>query len=188
MKTKIAILLLIIASVGARNLFAAFVPVCERTPAVRDFLVGAVKKECAVIEVGDLIGIKRVAVPGKQITQFKAGDFSGLPALEILNILGNPYTELPEGLLSDLPSLKTLVIFGTDLKHLPDDFLEGLTQLENLHIFDNPFKSISESVFVRLASFRNLKVLDFSEVLNAAEKERLRRLFPVGGVVELTFY
>jgi len=188
MNTKFAILFLVIGTFGREPAAATFLPICDRTPPVRDFIVQAVKKACGEITEPDLATIKRVAVPHRGIKEFKVGDFSGLPALEILNILGNPYTELPEGLLAGLNNLKTLVIFGTELKHLPADFLDGMEYLENLHIFDNPFKTISESVFVRLASFRHLKVLDFSDSLNLAEKARLRQLFPVGGPVELTFY
>lgn len=174
---------------AGQNTFAAeFLPVCERTPAVRDFLSKGLEKSCDAITEADLATIKRVAVPDENISLFKVGDFSGLPNLEILNITSNPIVELQEGLFAGLPRLKTLVVFSTKIKQLPDDFLVGLDQLENIHIFDNPFRTISESVFVRLAAIKTMKVLDFNEALFAPEKARLRALYPVGGPVELNFY
>lgn len=181
-------------SAGLLSLFlslpasAAMVSVCERTAPVRDFLVQTLKSPCENITEADLSNVTRVAVNRKNITAFKVGDFSGLPALEILNIMGNPYTELPEGLFAGLPKLKTIVIFDTQLKHLPDDFLEGLPALENLHLFSNPFRTVSESVFVRLAALKTLKVFDFNDSLLPAEKARARQIFPAGGPVELNFF
>src|SRR5688500_13005040 len=77
--------------------FAAVLNVCERTPAVRDFLTNGTQKSCEAITEADLSTIKRIAVPDENISLFKVGDFSGLPNLEILNITSNPIVELQEG-------------------------------------------------------------------------------------------
>lgn len=180
--------LMLTAALLAVQSNAAIVPVCERTPAVRDFLLNAVKKTCDAVTESDLAPIKRVAVPNRNVSAFKAGDFSGLPALEILNIKGNPITELPAGILAELPNLKTLVLFRTKLAVLPEDFLEANPRIENLHIFANPFTTIPESVFERLAVYENLKVLDFNQALLPEQKERLQALFPAGGPVALEFF
>lgn len=166
---------------------SAFLPVCQRTPAVKKFLEQAVRKTCETITETDLLAVKRVAVGNEEIRTFNPDDFSGLTSLEILNIRSNPYTELPEGLLKDLIHLKTLVIISTELRHYPDDFLAYNPEIENLHVFRNNVRSISESIFLRLQNASHLKVIDFDLTLQDAERERLRRLFPEGGTVELSF-
>jgi len=164
---------------------AAFLPVCERTEPVKKFLEQTVRKTCENITAEDLAAVKRVAVGHTKIAEFKVDDFSGLTNLEILNIRSNPFTTLPEGLFTDLVHLKTLVIISASLRYYPDDFLEHNPEIENLHIFGNKVRSISESVFRRLENARSLKVLDIDDTLQAAEKERLVKLFPVGGQVQL---
>ncbi len=164
---------------------AAFLPVCSRTPAVTAFLELTLKKKCADITAADLITVKRVDVGHKKIKEFKADDFTGLFNLEILNIRSNEYTELPEGLLKDLVNLKTIVIIGTTLRHYPDDFLAYAPNIENLHAFRNNVRTMSESLMQRLEAARGLKFIDFDASLQTAEKNRLNRLFPAGGAVEL---
>lgn len=165
---------------------AAFLPVCARTAPVKKFLEQTLRKSCENIAAEDLATVKRVAVGHTGITQFQVDDFSGLTNLEILNIRSNPFTTLPEGLFRDLGHLKTLVIISAELRYYPDDFLEHTPEIENLHIFRNKVRSISESVFRRLENARSLKVLDIDDSLQAAEKERLTKLFPAGGPVALS--
>lgn len=179
--------LILVAALGALSAQAYVLPVCERTAPVRDFLAKAFNKTCDQVTEADLATLKRIAVPNRNVTAFRVGDFSGLPALEILNIKGNPITELPLGLMAGLPNLKTIVLFRTKLAALPDDFLEGMPLLENIHIFANPFTTIPEAVFERLAAGRNFKVLDFNAALLPDQQERLLKIFPPGGPVSLDF-
>jgi hypothetical protein len=189
MKTNVFHLVGIAALAVVGQARAAVLAVCDRTPEVRDFIVQTTgRHDCKDVTEADLAQIKRIAVPNKRIAAFKVGDFSGLSAMEILNIKGNPFTQLPEGLFDGLTNLKTLVIFRTQLTRLPDDFLADTPNLENLHIFANPFKTISESVFSRLAADHSLKVLDFNKALNPPEQARLKAMFPTNGTVELNFY
>ncbi len=182
-ENRVRSLVLLFAFSGAAH--AAFLPVCERTPGVKLFLERSLAKTCENISENDLLSVKRVAT-GTGITQFKADDFSGLVNLEILNIRSNRYVELPEGLFKDLVNMKTLVIISTTLRHYPDDFLAYNPRIENLHVFRNKVTSISESIFKRLENAKDLKVIDFDNTLQEAEKERLLKLFPPGGRVELS--
>lgn len=167
---------------------AEFLPVCERTEPVKLFLETFLNKTCDAITTEDLATILRVAVPNAHITEFKDGDFTGLPNLEILNIKGNPYTTLQPGLLSDLPLLKTLVIFRTGLIAIPDDLLANNSELENLYIFGNPFRSLPDSFVTRLSQLQHLRALDFDEELPEGEKNKLIPLFPETGPTVLSFY
>jgi hypothetical protein len=183
MKPKTLLLNLIISLNFSAQ--AAFLPVCDRTPAVKDALEKLVLKPCANIEALDLAKINRVAVNNRNIAAFKSDDFTGLTGLEILNIRSNPYTELPEGLLNDLVNLKTLVIIGTSLRHYPDDFLSHNPNIENIHVFRNPVRTISESYFSTLQKAKNLKILDVDSTLQKPELDRLNKMFPAGGPVDL---
>ncbi len=165
----------------------AFTSVCERAAPIRDFVVKTLKKPCTDITEADLSMVKRIAAPRKNITELKLSDLDDLPNLEILNIKFNKLTTLPDGIFSKLPNLKTLVLLGNPIRELPDDFLEANPLLENLHLFFSPFRTISESVFARLEAMQHLRVIDISKTLNPAEAARLRKLFPAGGKVRLTF-
>lgn len=182
-ENRIRTLVLLFAFSGAAH--AAFLPVCDRTPAVKRFLERALAKTCENISENDLLSVRRVATE-TGITEFKADDFSGLFNLEILNIRSNRYTELPEGLFKDLVNMNTLVIISTTLRHYPDDFLAYNPKIQNLHVFRNKVTSISESIFKRLEEAKDLKVVDFDDTLQPAEKERLLKMFPPGGRVELS--
>jgi hypothetical protein len=165
-----------------------FLPVCDRTPAVKLFIERDRAKPCADITLDDLEQIKRIAVPNRQVAAFHADDFTGLPNLEILNLKGNPTLTLPEGLTSELPKLRVLVLFGNGLEELPEDFLEGNPLIEDLHIFDNPFTSVPEAVFERIELFNHWKNVDFNDALLEADKERLRARWPEDSGVFLNFY
>ena len=167
----------------------AFLPVCERTEAIQKELEVLVKKPCGEMTEADLAAIKRVAVPERGVSVLKAEDFSGMPNLEIINLIGNPLERLPEGLTKELRNLRTFAMFDTPIRFLPHDFLEGNEKMENLHIFANGnLKSLSVSMLSRLEAMQNLKVLDFDKALNEPERIRLRTRFPEGGPVELTFF
>lgn len=167
---------------------SAFLPVCERTEAVKGQLQTLTTKVCADITETDLLAIKRVTVQNKGIREFKADDFSGLKNLEILNIRSNPYVTLPEGLFNDLGNLKTIVIIGNEqFRYLPDDLFEKTPLLTHVHIFRTGVRSISESVLTRLANLKNLQELDLDESLQEAERVRLRQIFPENGKVFFNF-
>ena len=166
---------------------AGFLPVCERTEAIKQNLTVQTKKACEAITPEDLLSIKRVAVNGKNISQFKAEDFSGLRNMEILNIRSNPYTELPEGLFNDLSSLNTLVIIGTQLSRYPEDFLEATPLMKQLILFRNAATTLPEAVLDRLENLRNLEFVEMDRKLEPAVQQRLNEIFPSGGPVNFRF-
>ena len=161
---------------------AADVPLCQRTPAVTQFIVNQINetqgahKACADITADDLASLTRVDVENQNLTELKVGDFDGLPNLEILNIRSNPYTTLPEGLFKGLTKLKTLVIIGTKLRYLPDDFLADTPNLEECYCFRNQVRSISESVFQRIEANTTFTALELDSKLQPAETARLQKI------------
>ncbi len=126
---------------------AQIVPVCDRTPEVRDGIVGKIPdvSDCGDVTEAHLAVIKGfldLAGPHKfwglpsglesPIPELKSGDFSGLSSLEGLRLQYNDLTTLPPGLFDGLSSLKTLGLSRNLLTNLPAGIFSGLTGLETL--------------------------------------------------------
>lgn len=182
------------AALSPAAAFAADLPVCERTPAVTKFIVDKInedqgtQKACSDITAEDLASLNRVSIEFAHVKELKAGDFSGLPNLEILNIRSNEYTTLPEGLFKGLTKLKTLVIISTKLRYYPDDFLADTPNLVQCYCFRNEVRSISESVFQRLEGLASLQELEFDGTLQPAEKARIEKFIQARPDVSLFFH
>ncbi len=162
---------------------AASVPVCERTAPIAQFLEQYLAKPCAEITDADLATVPRIAVPGRGITEFKAGDFSGLPALEILNIKSNPFTSFDATLLDELPNLKTLVLLKTNLAALPEGFLAKNPLIENLYLSRNMFNTIPEAVWNRFETYEHWVELELDTELDELSGGRASKIFsPESGV------
>ena len=84
--------------------------VCDRTTAVRNAIVNAVEgvDSCAEVTDTHLAGITSLDLGGQLDEPLKAGDFSGLTALELLHLQGNSLSVLPPGVFNDLRSLQSL--------------------------------------------------------------------------------
>lgn len=165
----------------------SFLPVCERTEAIKLNLEQSLNKPCGIITEADLLTVKRVAVARKSILQFKEKDLTGLKNLEILNIRSNPFTELPEGFFQDQGALRTLVIISTKLTRFPEDFLKDTPHMQKLHIFRNQVKHLSEANFRYFSEAEELAVIDIDGTLEPEDKARLEALFPSTGKVRLNF-
>lgn len=108
------------------------VPVCERTPQVRD----AIKRErcpnCSCQEMTpDRLGLQwihELSLARKGLTSLKAGDLSGLSSLEKLDLSGNRLKALPENLPSELGSLKGLRLDLSLFTELPESILNPLLE------------------------------------------------------------
>lgn len=115
------------------------VPVCDRTPAVRDALVRATARGgCDAVSADDLAGIDtlNLAVAGIEIV--RAGDFSGLDSLVRLDLSGNRIEALPGTVFSGLAAMRSLDLRGNRVESLPRALLSGLTALAELRLADNP--------------------------------------------------
>ena len=115
------------------------VPVCDRTPAVRDALVrAAVRAGCDAVSADDLSGIDTLNVSGTGIESVRAGDFSGLDSLVRLDLSENRIAVLPGTVFSGLAAMRSLDLRGNRLESLPRAVLAGLTALAELRLADNP--------------------------------------------------
>ncbi len=127
---------------------AQIVPVCDRTPEVRDAIVEKVPdvNDCGDVtepHLAEIEGDLNLAGPydvwgvpsgdlPNPILELKAGDFSGLSSLEGLQLHANKLTTLPAGLFHGLSSLETLALGRNPLTTLPAGIFSGLTSLQSL--------------------------------------------------------
>ena len=152
---------------------AQIVPVCERTPEVRDAIVGKIQ---AVSDCGDVTEAHLAEIDGvldlqgpytpwgvgvttglpNPIPELKAGDFSGLSTLEGLRLHLNDLTTLPPGLFHGLSSLKTLNLGSNHLTTLPVGIFAGLSSLRTLALSGNPLTTLPAGIFSGLTELDKL--------------------------------
>ena len=115
------------------------VPVCDRSPAVRDALVRlAGRAGCDAVAAGDLAGIDTLQLAGAGIETVRVGDFSGLDSLLLLDLSGNRVGELPGTAFSGLSALRSLDLSRNRLESLPMAIFAGLAGLAELQLAGNP--------------------------------------------------
>ena len=98
-----------------------FVPVADRTPAVRDAIVAAVPNvtDAANVTESQVAAITDLNLRGKSISSLKTGDFSGMTALTSLNLFRNNLSSLPPGIFDGLTALITLRLGGNAVDPIP---------------------------------------------------------------------
>ena len=135
-----------------------FVPVCDRTPQVRDAIVAALPdvSDCADVTAADLASITRLNLGSRNITTFKANDFNGLTALEFLDLWGNDLSRLPDGLFDDLTALTWLELYNNDLRGLQEDIFDKLTTLKYLYLYNNDLSRLPDGLFDDLTELKTL--------------------------------
>ena len=147
------------------------VPVCDRTEQVRDAIVAAVDgvSNCANVTEAHLANIPMLLLAGSDISALRAGDFSGLAALETLDLDGNSLSVLPTGVFASLAKLNALHLGGNGLTALPAGVFGGLTMLRSLNLNDNLLAELPPAVFNGLGALYTLRM-----------QENLLTTLPVG--------
>ena len=157
---------------------AQIVPVCDRTPEVRDEIVKLVPEagDCADVTEAHLAAIKgpffhsgwtthrswggnipyRLSPP--QVEELRVGDFSGLSSVTILYLDRTPLTSLPEGIFVGLSSLETLNLSRTQLTSLPKEAFSGLSSLRDLYLTETPLTRLPEGILSGLSLLRYFSV------------------------------
>ena len=129
----------------------AVVPVCDRTEQVRDAIVAAVidASGCADVTEAQLAGITQLFLAYESIGALQVGDFSGLAALETLDLSDNPLTELPPTIFDGLRALYSLDLSNNSLTELPPA-ISGLRALSTLRLHDNRLTALPAGAFSSL--------------------------------------
>ena len=138
-------------------------PVCDRTPSVRDAIVGTVEGVTACADVTDehLPAITGdLSLNGLDIAALKAGDFGGLTSLTGLLLQDNDLSALPQGLFNDLASLSTLRLSDNRLTGLDPRHFARLTGLASLYLDGNSLTTLPSGL---LANNTNLVTLSLDD-------------------------
>ena len=150
---------------------AQIIPVCDRTPEVRDAIVEQIPdvSDCADVteaHLAEIDGVLDLQGPytywgvtsglPNPIPELMAGDFSGLSMLEGLRLPYNDLTTLPPGLFHGLSSLKTLNLESSHLTTLPAGIFAGLSSLRTLRLRGNPLTTLPAGIFSGLTELDRL--------------------------------
>ena len=133
--------------------------VCDRTPQVRDRIVGLISgvTDCADVTDEHLSGITRsLYLHSRGIAILKAGDFSGLGNLGELYLDRNQLSTLPSGVFSGLDNLGWLYLDSNQLSTLPSGVFSGLGNLERLFLSGNQLSTLPPGVFSGLGNLERL--------------------------------
>ena len=154
---------------------AAFTPVCDRTPQVRDEIVEqSPVSACADVTEAHLAAITGLGLGGNpfaalveafggtadegmDITALQVGDFNGLTGLTTLYVSGEQLSSVPAGVFDELISLEILFLTG-NFSSLPDGIFDGLTSLTTLSVAGS-FSSLPDGIFDKLTSLTTLSVV-----------------------------
>ena len=138
----------ITVTIDVTDLDESLIPVCDRTPQVRDAIVAAVSgvSNCRNVTEAHLAAITLLDLRSRNITTLKAGDFDGLSSLRSLRLGNNQLSSLPADLFSGLTALGWLDMRRNQLTTLPDKVFSGLTALGSLNLGDNNLSSLPAGV------------------------------------------
>ena len=139
---------------------SALIPVCDRTPQVRDAILGEISSisDCAQVTEAHLAAITTLRLNVQSITALQAGDFDGLTALQELYLSNNQLTSLPEGVFSGLSALTTLNLSGNQFTTLPAGIFDNLNALTELHLGRNQLSSLPAGIFDNLNALTTLNL------------------------------
>ncbi len=138
--------------------------VCDRTPQVRDGIVGSINgvSDCTDVTDDHLSGMTGIFPLGAwtdwggDIATLKAGDFSGLVNLTGLGFGENQLSTLPATVFSGLAKLTNLGLRNNRLSILPATVFSGLVNLEKLVLHANRLTALPTGVFSGLGNLEGL--------------------------------
>ena len=136
-------------------------PVCQRTPEIRNAIVSAISgvSRCQDVTTEHLGTITSIAenYSGSNLTSLKSGDFSGITVLQTLDLSNKNFlTSLPSDVFDGLTSLHTLRLVNNSLSSLPEDVFDGLTSLTSLNLGMNELSTLPSGVFDGLTSLQTI--------------------------------
>ena len=99
---NLLIMMLLAAALPAWS-HAQTVNICDRTPKVRQAILGEIDGEdCAAVDSAQLAGVESLGLSIIALTALAAGDFDGLTNLQVLALSGNQLAALPNGVFDGL--------------------------------------------------------------------------------------
>ena len=145
-----------ILTLGGLGLFAWAGPAqaqatfCDRTPAVRDAILGQIDSTtaCEDVSVTDLNGITEPLSLGSQsLSRLQKDDFADLSNLQQLDLHKNDLRSLPADIFAGLSNLLRLRLEDNSLRSLDADIFTGLSSLKYLFLDGNALRSLDADIF-----------------------------------------
>lgn len=134
-------------------------PVCDRTPQVRDAILTALSlTDCSAVTDVQLQSIRDLDLGGQNLTSLRSGDFLDMTGLLTLTLDDNALTTLPEDIFRGLSSLVWLLLQNNELSVLPAPVFQGLDRLQHLRLTGNRLTSLSVELFRHLGELRELSL------------------------------
>ena len=133
--------------------------VCDRTPQVRDGILGLIPgvSSCADVADEDLSSITGTwDLTEKDISVIRVGDFSGLVNLDVLCLNDNQLTTLPATVFSGLVNLVEMYLNNNRLSALPETIFSDLVSVEEVYLHNNRLTALPESIFSGLGNLEQL--------------------------------
>lgn len=146
------------------------VPVCDRTPAVRDVLITEATPmwryvfwtnlSCEELKAENLKDIESLDLSAESIPEIKAGDFSDLPALKELDLSGNDIAHIGPGWFAELTNLEELKLEYNKINHLDPQAFEGLNNLKILNLESNKIEILPETLITHMILLEDINLSD----------------------------
>ena len=147
-----SVAIIVVAGLSGENVRVAAQTegICDRTPQVVEGILGLLPgiTDCAAVTDTDLASLTGyLDLRGSQISELKAGDFTGLTNLIGLDLSRNQIAQLPDGVFDPLVSLTDLDVSRNRLTELPDGIFDEVIELSSLIISENKIAELPVGVF-----------------------------------------
>ena len=127
--------------------------ICDRTPAVRNAIVGKIGgvSHCRDVTPDHLAFFVtgRMSLQRQNLSSLKAVDFKGLTSLEDLRLYDNQLTSLPPGIFDDLAGLMVLDLDDNQITTLQAGIFDHNPKLNTLYMQRNQLQELPENIFRR---------------------------------------
>ena len=156
------------------------VPVCDRTPQVRDAIISKLSQKLSIEDkdlradncylAGDLLkNIQTLDISEKGITALKTGDFGGM-SLVILNLSGNLLEVVRANMFQEGRVLE-LDLSNNQLKDLNPDMSEVFNKVNVIDLSNNLLPHLPPGVFAGIPYYGKINLRD--NAFPAVEKVRI---------------
>ena len=148
---------------------SAFVPVCDRTPAIRDAIVEAARvDDCGLVTQAQVNALTEISYYAPDLTAdhliLKTSDFSGLGNLTTLRVTASNLRKLTRGLFKQMPNLTALTLTNNAINEIEPGSFEGLEQLATLFLDGNRLEELDERAFQGLGASLSEIVLSVNQL------------------------
>ena len=131
--------------------------VCLRTQQVQNAILSATgADDCTILGESELARVTEIDLRRADISSLRPGDFSGLFALQSLDLYGNQIGSLPASVFAELTNLQELNLGANDIGKLPRGVFSRLTVINSLALDYNRLSTLHSDDFSGLTAMTTL--------------------------------